>query len=130
MSYRVLADAVLLLHAAFVLFVVFGAVLVAWRGWIVWLHVPTVAWGAWIELVGGLCPLTPLENRLRVLAGEAGYPGGFIEHYVFGALYPEGLTRNIQIALGVGALAVNVVAYAWVWRRRRASQARPPALPR
>ena len=129
MSYRLLADLALIVHAAFVAFVVFGWALVLWRRWFAWLHLPTVAWGAWIEFSGGICPLTPLENRWLRLAGEEGYPGGFIEHYLLAALYPEGLTRGVQIALGAAALAVNAGAYAWiVWRRRRAQRV-PPARP-
>ncbi len=119
MPYRLLADGVLLLHAAFVAFVVLGGGLVLRWPRASWLHVPAVAWGVGIELSGAICPLTPLENHWRALAGEAGYPGGFVEHYVFGLLYPEGLTRNVQYALALFALAVNVAVYAWVWRRHR-----------
>ena len=119
MPYGLLADAVLLAHAAFVAFVVLGGLLV--RRWprLAWVHLPVVAWGAGIEFTGGICPLTPLENHLRALAHEQGYAGGFVEHYVFGLLYPEGLTRDVQIVLGLGVLALNGAVYAWLWYRRR-----------
>jgi hypothetical protein len=129
MNYRLLADLALIVHAAFVAFVVFGWALVLWRRGLAWLHLPAVGWGAWIEFSGGICPLTPLENRWLQLAGEAGYPGGFIEHYLLATLYPQGLTRGVQIGLGTAVLVLNAGAYAWiVWRRRRAREA-PPARP-
>ena len=114
---RLLADAVVLAHAAFVLFVVLGALLVLRRPKLAWLHVPAAAWGALIEFAGWICPLTPLEVELRRRGGEAGYAGGFIEHYVLPVLYPHGLTRGIQVALVVIVLALNAAAYALVWRR-------------
>lgn len=119
MSHGLLADAVLLLHLAFILFVVLGGFL-AWR-WprLAWLHLPAAAWGALIEFGDWPCPLTPLENHLRALAGEAGYAGGFIEHYLLPLVYPEALTRELQIALGLGVVAINLAAYA-LGRRRAA----------
>ena len=123
MSYRLLADAVLLAHAAFVAFVVLGGLLALRWPRLAWLHLPAAAWGAGIEFVGGICPLTPLENHWRRLAGEQGYADGFVEHYVLAALYPEDLTREVQFALGLLVLAVNVVVYAFVWRRKRTSRA-------
>ena len=122
MPYGLLADAVLLAHAAFVAFVVLGGLLVLRWQRLAWVHLPVVAWGAGIEFAGGICPLTPLENHLRALAHEQGYAGGFVEHYVFGLLYPEGLTREVQISLGLGVLAVNGAVYAWLWYRRRAAR--------
>ena len=119
MPYRLLADAVLLTHAAFVAFVMLGGLLALRWPKIAWVHLPVVAWGAGIEFTGGICPLTPLENHLRALADQQGYAGGFIEHYLFGLLYPEGLTRNLQLALGLLAVLVNVIVYAWIWRRHR-----------
>ncbi len=118
MPYRLLADLVLVLHAAFVAFVMLGGLLVLRWPRLAWVHLPVVAWGAGIEFLGGICPLTPLENHWRLLAGEQGYTGGFVEHYVFPVLYPEGLTRQVQLGLGLLVLAVNVSVYAWMlWRR-------------
>ena len=119
MTFRVLADAVLVLHLAFIAFVVLGGWLVLRWPRLVWLHLPAVAWGVWISVAGRVCPLTPLENRLRALGGEAGYSGGFIEHYLTLLIYPANLTRGFQVALGLFALAVNLVAYGLLWRRSR-----------
>ncbi|MDM0022054.1 DUF2784 domain-containing protein [Variovorax saccharolyticus] len=120
-SDRLLADAVLLLHGLFILFAVFGGLLV-WR-WprLAWLHLPAAAWAGWVVSAGWICPLTPLENALRRSAGEAGYSGGFVEHYLLALIYPEGLTRPLQIALGLGVLLFNAALYArlLVLRRRR-----------
>jgi hypothetical protein len=119
MSYRLLADAVLLLHLGFILFVVFGALLLHRFPRLVWLHLPAVAWGAYAEISGTICPLTPLENRLRELGGQAGYAGSFIEHYLWPLIYPGNLTRELQIGLGLGVLLVNLIAYGWWLRVRR-----------
>jgi Protein of Unknown function (DUF2784) len=124
MPYRLLADLVLLLHAGFVAFVILGALLVLRWPRIAWVHVPVALWGAGIEFVGGICPLTPLENHWRRLAGELGYPGGFVEHYVVAALYPDGLTHRLQLLLGALVLSVNGSIYAWVLWRLRHEQAR------
>jgi hypothetical protein len=123
MGYRLAADLVVLTHAAFVLFVLFGAALSLRWPRMAYLHVPAAAWGALIEFQGWICPLTPLENRLRQAGGERGYTGGFVEHYVLPVLYPEGLTRSHQVAFGVAVLVLNVVLYgaAWLRRRRRAT---------
>lgn len=118
--YGLLADVVLLLHLGFVVFVVAGGLLALRRPRIVWLHLPCAAWGAFIELVGWICPLTPLENRLRQAAGQAGFEGGFVEHYVIPLLYPGNLTRGLQVVLGLGVIVANAVIYALVWRRWRA----------
>lgn len=119
MGYRIAADLVVALHFAFIAFVVLGG-FVAWR-WpgVAWLHVPVALWGAIIEFAGWICPLTPLENALRRSAGDAGYAGGFIEHYVIPVVYPAGLTPAIQVALGVGVLVVNGMAYGVLLSRRR-----------
>jgi hypothetical protein len=113
-----LANLVLAVHGAFVLFLVFGGLIALRRPHVAWLHLPAAAWGAAIEFSGAICPLTPLENRLRGLAGAAGYDGGFVEHYLLAWLYPAGLTREAQLVLGVVVVAVNVAVYALVWARR------------
>jgi len=117
MSSRLAADATLLLHLAFVLFVVFGAVLSLRLRWTPLAHLPAAAWGAAIECTAGVCPLTLVENRLRAAAGEAGYSGGFVEHYLVPLIYPPGLTPALQATLGAVVVLVNGVLYAWlVWR--------------
>ena len=118
MPYRALADAVLVVHLGFVLFVVLGGFLVLRWPWLAWAHIPAAGWGALIEFAGWICPLTPLEQRLRVLAGEDGYQGGFIEHYVTAWIYPAGLTRTTQLVLGATVLVVNVAIYTRLLRRR------------
>jgi hypothetical protein len=114
---RLLADAVVLVHLGFIVFVVLGGLLVLRRRWVAWLHLPAALWGAAIELAGWICPLTPLEVSLRRRAGEAGYTGGFIEHYLIPIIYPGALSRPIQIGLGVGVVALNLGIYAWILRR-------------
>lgn len=120
MIHRLLADAVLVLHLGFILFVVLGGFLVLRRPSLAWLHVPVCLWGAAIEFGGWICPLTPLEKWLRELGGEGAYAGGFIEHYVTALIYPVGLTRNIQLLIGAGVLAINAAIYLRLWQRRRA----------
>ena len=123
MIYDALANAVLVLHLAFIVFVVLGAAL-SWRfPRLRWLHFVALAWAAFIEFSGGICPLTPLENRLRRLAGGEGYGGGFIAHYLTPVIYPEGLTREWQVALGIGVIVINVAAYAAI---RYAGRKREP----
>ena len=119
MSHRILADAVLLLHGLFIVFAVAGGALV-WR-WprLAWLHLPAVAWAVWVEWAGWICPLTPLENDLRRAAGQAGFGGGFIEHYLLSLIYPEGLTRDVQIGLGALVALINFLAYGRLLRARR-----------
>ena len=119
MSWALLADAVVVLHLLFLLFVVLGGVAALRWSRVAWLHLPAAAWGAWIEFSGGICPLTPLENRFRSAAGQAGYTGGFIDHYLVPILYPPGLTRTHQIVLGIGVLALNLTVYGILVRRRR-----------
>jgi hypothetical protein len=118
MPYRLLADAVLLLHLGFILFAVFGALLVARRRRWLPLHLAAAGWGFLVEATGAFCPLTWAEIHFRQLAGQAGYEGGFIDHYLLPLIYPAGLTRNLQLALGLGVLAINALLYAWIWRRR------------
>lgn len=117
MVFRVLADVLVLLHLAFVLFVVFGGILVLRRPWWARIHLPVAVWGALVELAGWVCPLTPLEVRLRVLGGEAGYAGGFVENYLIPLLYPGSLTRDAQIALGLLVVAANLLIYGRIWMR-------------
>ena len=119
MLLSLLADLVLVVHATFILFVVLGGLLVLWQPRIAWVHIPCAIWGAWVELAGWICPLTPLEVDLRTRAGEIGYEGGFIERYVTTALYPQGLTREIQIGLGIAVVAVNVIIYVVAIKRAR-----------
>lgn len=120
MHYGLLADLVVVVHLGFVVFVVVGGLLVLRWGWVAWLHLPSALWGALIEFFGWMCPLTPLEQWLRRRAGEAGYEGGFVEHYILPVLYPGELTREIQIALGVGVVVLNLCIYGWLFRSRRA----------
>ncbi len=127
MSYRLLADVLVAVHFAFIAFVVAGGALAFWhRAWAV-LHLPAVAWGAWTEFTGTICPLTPWENTLRASAGAAGYTGGFVEHYLVPLIYPEALTARTQMALGALVVAINAVVYWLVWMKwRRAARSRPP----
>ncbi len=115
--YRLLADAVVAFHGLFIVFVILGSFL-AWRWrFVAVVHIPCALWGMLIEYRGWICPLTPLENSLRMRAGQAGYGGGFIEHYLVPAMYPSGLTPRIQAALGTAVLVINVFAYAVLIRR-------------
>ncbi len=117
MVYRVLADLVVVTHLAFVLFTVFGGLLaLRWR-WVPWAHVPAAVWGAFVEITGRICPLTPLENRLRVAGGGAEYAGDFVDRYVMPIVYPPGLTRDVQLALGALVVVINGAIYTWVWLR-------------
>jgi hypothetical protein len=121
---HVAADAVMIVHLAFVLFVVLGGLLVLRFPLLALAHVPALIWGAWIEVSGSICPLTPLENELRRRAGEAGYQSGFIEHYLYPLLYPPGLTRAAQLWLAALLLGFNLAVYTrLVWRRRRTADA-------
>lgn len=116
---RLAADLVMVIHFGFIAFVVAGGLLVLRWPRVVWLHLPAAAWGAAIVLFGGVCPLTPLENTLRRAAGQAGYDGGFIEHYLMPLIYPPGLTRGVQVALGVLVVALNLGVYVAALKRRR-----------
>ena len=131
MAYRFLADLVVGLHALFVAFVVVGGLLALRWPWTAALHVPAAVWGALIEFRGWICPLTPLENSFRRAAGQAGYQGGFIEHYLLPVLYPAGLTRGVQLVLGTAVIMLNLLVYGVVVvRRRRARRASPTTQPR
>ena len=117
MRYALAADAVMAIHFLFIAFALLGSLLVLWKRWILWLHLPALAWGVWIEASGRICPLTPLENHFRELAGQTTYGEGFITHYLAPVIYPAGLTRNTQyLILGI-LVAVNLAGYALVLRR-------------
>ena len=119
MLWSLLADALVVVHFAFTTFVIFGGFL-SWRWrWVALAHLPALAWGCWVEVSGAICPLTPLENHLRRLGGEAGYHGGFLAHYLVGVLYPPGLTWHIQWLLAALLLALNLVAYTELLQRSR-----------
>ena len=118
-----LAGLVVLIHLAFVAFAASGALLAFRWPWLPWVHLPAAAWAAYIELSGGICPLTPLEHHLRASAGLDYYSGDFVARYLFPVLYPDGLTREAQIVIGTAVVAVNLVLYAWLWRWRRPAAA-------
>lgn len=117
MPYSLLADAVLIAHLLFILFVMLGGLLVLRWPRLAWLHIPAVAWGIFVEFSGRICPLTPLENDLRQRGGEVGYSGGFIDHYITALIYPDGLSRTVQFVIGAVVIAVNASVY-WVLLRR------------
>lgn len=123
MFYNLLADLVLVAHLLFIVFAVLGAVLVLkWRG-LVWVHIPAVIWACLVELCGWICPLTPLEIRLRRFGGETPYSTDFVEHYLMPVIYPEDLTRAVQILLGLLVLLTNIVIYGYLVRRSRRQSA-------
>lgn len=119
MIYRLAADAVTITHLLFIVFVVAGGLLVLRWPKLAWVHLPCAAYGVLIEWVGWVCPLTPLENHFRELAGANGYETGFVEHYLLPIIYPGGLTPTVQFALGALVLATNAAIYAYLWRHRR-----------
>ena len=114
MLYRIGADAVLLLHLAFILFALLGAVITLWWRWMPVVHLPAAAWGIFVEITGRVCPLTYAENYLRIAAGQSGFAGSFIEHYLLAIIYPAGLTRNAQLALAGAVVITNVAIYGWL----------------
>ena len=118
MFYSAMADLVLIIHLLFILFVLLGGLFtLCWR-WVPLLHLPAALWGVFIEVAGGVCPLTPLENSLRQAAGGAGFTEGFIEHYLVPIIYPVALSPPVQIFLASLVVVVNVFVYWFVWRRR------------
>jgi hypothetical protein len=119
MAFRALADLTVVLHVAFVVFVLLGGVLAVRWPRVAWVHVPALAWGAWVEFAGWMCPLTPLENALRTRGGDAAYTSSFVEHYIVPILYPEVLSRELQYALGGLVLLVNAFVYVGVVLRKR-----------
>ena len=119
MLYRLAADLMLVLHFGFIAFVVVGAVGIMRWPRLAWLHVPAAAWGAWIEISGGICPLTTLENRFRLSAGGEGYATSFVEYYLLPVIYPGGLTRTVQLVLAAAVIIINVSLYTYVLRRAR-----------
>jgi hypothetical protein len=119
MFWLIAADSVLAFHLMFILFVVLGAVLaLKWR-WVLLLQLPAAAWGFYVETSGRLCPLTTLENHFRHLAGQSGYQGDFLQHYLLATIYPDGLTRHMQFVLAAVVIGVNVSIYAWLFLHRR-----------
>ncbi|MBT1261323.1 DUF2784 domain-containing protein [Pseudomonas sp. VS40] len=117
MLYRLAADSLVLFHLSFILFVLFGGLLaLKWRP-VIWLHLPAAAWGVAVEVFHLPCPLTRWENLFRHLAGQDGYGGGFIEHYIHTLIYPAGLTPQIQLGLGALVLVINIAVYGWLIRR-------------
>jgi len=114
MRARILGNLVLGFHFAFVAFSVLGGFLVLWKRWIAWLHVPSVLWSSFVNLFSHVCPLTPMENRFRHLAGQAGYEGGFIEHYITPLVYPGGMPRRMELAAGYSILIWYAFVYAFV----------------
>jgi len=119
MNDRLLADGLVVAHLAFIVFVLIGGFLVWWRSAWAWLHLPAVAWAVYAELTASLCPLTPLENLLRSRAGQQGYAGSFVDHYIVPLIYPASLTGDLQQVLAAVVVLVNALAYAGPWRRRR-----------
>ena len=113
MFLKIAADSVVIIHLGFILFVILGGVFIYRCRWLIVLHLPAVIWGSLIEFYGWICPLTPLEKKFRRLAGDVGYGGGFIDQYIMPIIYPAGLTREIQIVLGVAVVLINIVAYAF-----------------
>ena len=124
MLYRSLADFIVLTHLAFIVFALFGGLFALRWPWVTRVHIPAALWGAVAAFFGWLCPLTPIENALRRAGGSAEYSAGFIEHYIVPVIYPAELTRDLQVLLGFGLLAVNFAIYLVVWRRFRVDRAR------
>ncbi len=127
MVHRLLADLVVVLHLAFILFALLGGLAAVRRRRLAWLHLPALGWAVAVEAAGWICPLTPLERHLRLAAGDAAYAGGFVEHYLVPVLYPGALTRTAQVLLAMALLLFNAVVYGAGWRRKRAPDGGRPA---
>ena len=124
MFFLLAANAVLLVHLAFIVFAVLGAALSArWR-WVIAVHLPAATWATYVELSGRVCPLTYLENSLRVRAGQSGYAESFVEHYLLAIIYPAGLTRETQFVIAGAVLLLNFALYGWIYLRRHAARGR------
>jgi Protein of Unknown function (DUF2784) len=122
MLYRLSAEFVLLVHLAFILFALLGAAMAArWR-WIIVVHLPAATWGFFVEFTGRVCPLTYLENYLRIKAGLSGYTESFVQHYLLAIIYPAGLTRELQFALSFVVLTINIALYGWIYIRKSGSR--------
>lgn len=117
--YRLLADLVVVIHLALIVYGLLGGLLFFWRRWLIIFHLPLAVWISLIEFFGWICPLTPLENSLRLAGDEAGYDGGFIEHYLLPIIYPPSLTRHVALLLGLVALGLNLLIYTTVWHHWR-----------
>jgi hypothetical protein len=117
--YRIFADMLLVLHLLFIIGVVLGGFLVLRRPRLAWIHIPVVVWGFTVELLGWICPLTPLEQKLRLAAGDGGYSGGFIEHYLEPLIYPDGMGVGMRILFAAVVAAVNLAVYLHLWRKIR-----------
>lgn len=118
MGYQLAANLTLVLHLTFILFVLFGGLLCLHRTRWIWLHLPSMIWGVWVEWAGWVCPLTPLENHFRKMASGQGYQEGFIEHYLVPLIYPELLTTSLQWLLGGLILTINIFVYYCVLHKR------------
>jgi len=119
MRYSLAADAVMAFHFLFIAFALLGSFLILWKRWLLWVHIPALVWGVWIEASGNICPLTPLENHYRALAGQTTYGEGFVTHYLGPIIYPADLTRSTQFIIMGILIAVNLVGYGLVIRRAR-----------
>lgn len=127
LSARFLADLVVFIHLGFIVFVVFGGLLVVRWPRLAWVHLPAALWGAAVELGGWVCPLSPLENLLRAAAGQGGYEGDFVGRYLLPLIYPAHLTRELQMLLGAGVLVINLALYGWALRRHRTRERHGPS---
>ena len=118
MSYGIMANIVVLIHLGFIIFAALGGLFFIWRRWFIWLHVPAFLWAVWIEITGAICPLTHLENWLRMKAGQGGYESDFIAAYILPLLYPAGLTRRMQIILAISVIVINIAVYGSIFYKR------------